>query len=184
MKSEIPSVGLRLGSMLLDHFIMCFLLIPPFILILFVTGTNVPFEMPVYPFYAIILIYLNKDGILGQSIAKRLVGLQVIDRKTGLPANELKCFLRNMTIPVWPIEAIAVLISPSRRIGDLIANTRTVVEDKKPPLTILSDLKGRRPNANTWLTLIACVAYAALLWLAMDSLGMNSSSPRFQPPVQ
>jgi len=182
MNDNTPSIGLRLGSMLLDHFIMCFALVPLMMILVFASGSNAPFEMPIWPFYVMIAIYLNKDAVLGQSVAKRLLGLQVVDGKTGQPANELQCFLRNMTIPVWPIEAVAVLISPSRRIGDAIAGTRTVVSEKRPPLSIISDLRGRRPNRNTLLMLITACIYIALLAMAMNSVLPQPSD--FRPPVQ
>ena len=181
MNDNNPSKGLRLGSMLLDHFIMCFVLVPLMIFIDFVRESSVPFDLPVWQFYLIVAIYLNKDAVLGQSVAKRLLGLQVHDGKTGQPANEFQCFLRNLTIPVWPIEVIAVLISPSRRIGDAIAGTRTVVSEKRPPLSIISDLRGRRPNRRTLLMLITACIYLALLAMAMNSL--FPPHPEFRPPM-
>ena len=161
-----PSVGLRLGSMLLDHFILCFVLVPLWKIIDLASGSNEAFETPVWPFYVIVGIYLSKDAVGGQSLAKRILGLQVVDGKTGQPANEFQCFLRNMTIPVWLIEVVAVLFSPTRRIGDIIAGTRTVVGEKRAPFSLISDLRGRRPNRSTLLMLITAFIYVALLaWL-------------------
>lgn len=179
---EKPNVGIRLVSMLLDHFILCFTLVPLMTILVFATGSNVPFEMPIWPLYVAIAIYLNKDGVGGQSVSKRILGLKVVDAKTGQPANELQCFLRNMTIPIWIIEIIPVLISPSRRIGDVIAGTRTIVGEKRPPLSLFSDLRGRRPNKSTLLMLITACIYIALLAMAMNSLLPQPGD--FRPPVQ
>lgn len=173
---------MRLVSMLLDHFILCFALVPVMMILVFATGSTMPFDMPIWPFYVVIAIYLNKDAVGGQSIAKRILGLKVIDRKTGQPANELQCFLRNMTVPIWIIELIPVLISPSRRIGDVVAGTRTVVSEKRPPFSLFSDLRGRRPNRSTWLMLITACIYIALLAMTMNRLLPQPAD--FRPPVQ
>lgn len=69
-------------------------------------------------------LYFNKDVIQGRSIAKRALNQEVVNIKNNDVASPLKCLVRNLTIVLWPIEVIVVLISPSRRIGDLIAGTR------------------------------------------------------------
>jgi hypothetical protein len=68
--------------------------------------------------------YLNKDIFNGRSIAKRILKIQVIDHKSNQAASPLKCLVRNLTIPIWPIEVIFVLVNPKRRLGDKIAGTR------------------------------------------------------------
>jgi len=165
-----PSVGVRIGSMLLDHFFLGMSFGIIMMTYQTVTGSITKFELPVVPFYVFIAIYLNKDAIKGQSIAKRLLGLQIVDRKTGQPAKEFQCFLRNMTIPAWPVEAIVVLFSPARRIGDLIAGTQTVVGIKRPLMSIFTDLRGQRPNRITVLTLLTTFIYTVLLWMLMDNI--------------
>jgi hypothetical protein len=69
-------------------------------------------------------LYFNKDVYSGRSIAKRLLKLQVVDIKTDMPANPIKCLIRNLTLVIWPIEVIVALINNERRIGDFIAGTR------------------------------------------------------------
>ena len=68
--------------------------------------------------------------------------LLVVDIKTGKVASALKCFVRNLTIAIWPIEAIVVLISPSRRIGDYLAGTRvelmTDERNSKPKIDFIN----------------------------------------------
>lgn len=126
--------GPRIGAMLLDHFVMTFaimFLVLPFTIGSF--GEGITDESMVTPFssdlilYVLIFgmsLYFNKDMIQGKSVAKRALKLEVVDIKTGEVASSLKCLVRNLTIAIWPIEVIAVLISPSKRIGDLIAGTR------------------------------------------------------------
>lgn len=71
-------------------------------------------------------LYFNKDIFLGRSIAKRIFKFQIVDAKTNLPANPLRCFVRNITVIAWPIEFIISLINNQRRVGDFIAGTKLV----------------------------------------------------------
>jgi len=91
------------------------------------------------PYSAMIFIILNKDFFNGQSISKRIYGYQIIDIKTNQTANETKCMLRNITMIIWPIEALMILINPTRRLGDIIAGTKLIDKDKSDPETILTD---------------------------------------------
>lgn len=132
IKKEVTA-GPRIGSMLLDHIVMTFAIM--FLVLPFTIGsldgitdesTTTPFSSGLV-FYIMIFgmsLYFNKDMIQGKSVAKRTLKLEVVNIKTGEVASSLKCFVRNLTIVVWPIEVIVVLISPSRRIGDFIAGTR------------------------------------------------------------
>lgn len=133
MNKKEMTAGPRIGAMLIDHFVMSFVimfLVLPFAMDGFAVGftdesTTTPFSSGL-AFYAMIFgmsLYFNKDMIQGKSIAKRASKLEVVDIKTGKVASSLKCLVRNLTIVIWPIEVIVVLISPSRRIGDFIAGT-------------------------------------------------------------
>lgn len=68
-------------------------------------------------------VYFNKDILNARSPGKRIFNLQVIDNETGFAANPLKCFVRNLTIFIWPIEIIMLFINSKRRIGDHITGT-------------------------------------------------------------
>jgi uncharacterized RDD family membrane protein YckC len=167
------SITWRLGSMLLDHFIMGFVIGLPLIIIslifksddLFVTS---PIES--IAFYMMMLIYFNKDFFNARSIAKRIMGFQIIDRETGQPANELKCFLRNITIPLWPLEVLISLISPTRRLGDLIANTSVEQVARQDATLIFQEIKKTKLTRLTlWTFLIGCI-YMGMLWYVMGRL--------------
>ncbi|MFN8208276.1 MAG: RDD family protein [Bacteroidales bacterium] len=131
-KSEI-TIGIRLISMLVDHFIMTFAMfipIVPFMVIGMREAFNISHEQtsmaPSYIIYGFILgfaLYFNKDFFDGRSPAKRILKIQVINYKTGEVAGPLKCLIRNLTIPVWPLEVIFILFNPERRLGDYIAGT-------------------------------------------------------------
>lgn len=137
-------LGTRLGSMILDHCIMCcvgvILGIPFFIIGFFLKrhlNLNVTFIVGILVF----VIYFCKDILNGKSPAKRLLGLQVVDLKTGQPASKLQTIIRNITIPLWPLEVLCTLFSKNRRIGDLLAGTKVKTSNKESLNTIPKDLK-------------------------------------------
>jgi hypothetical protein len=119
-------------------------------------------------FYLMMLVYFNKDFVNARSIAKRILGLIIIDRVTGEPASELKCLLRNLTIPIWPLEVLISLFSRNRRLGDIIANTRIEITDKENPKAILGEFKNKRLTSNTLWTLVISSAFLTGLWYLMD----------------
>lgn len=128
------TIGLRLASMLVDHFAMTFIImaiIMPGFALNMIDALKLNHEPISFGFGAMSFLfafgfsaYFNKDIFNGRSPAKRILKMQVIDNKTGQVANPLKCLVRNLTIPLWPLEVIFVLFSPKRRLGDTIAGTR------------------------------------------------------------
>ena len=132
-KNELTT-GKRIGAMLLDHIVMTFVIMIIALPTMMSKFNNAFGDEPLTPKggidWSLILmcfgmaLYFNKDMIQGKSIAKRALKQEVVDIKTGEVASALKCFVRNLTIAIWPIEVIVVLISPTRRIGDFIAGTR------------------------------------------------------------
>lgn len=128
------STGTRLGSMLLDHMIMGFaaglFLVPSIAVSIYSSFKEggVMFEDGpgglVYLSYLGFAIYLAKDCVQGRSPAKRLLELQVVKNSTGEPASPVRCVLRNFLCFLWPIEVLAALINPERKVGDYVAGTR------------------------------------------------------------
>lgn len=142
-------VGLRLASILLDHFIMTFgLVLVAFIIFgISILTLNFPsfkvYEAPsemdsinlikFIPLLIIALIfslYLNKDAIGGKSPAKRILGFVILNNKTNKVANPLRLLIRNLPIVIWPIEVIVSIFFHERRIGDYIAGTKVVIDDR------------------------------------------------------
>ena len=142
----------RIASMLLDHFIMCLLIVPPAIIMTIISeklGQRMNDGMGFFVFFLLVFVYLNKDFFKGKSPAKRILGFQVINRKTEKPATELQCFVRNLTICVaWPIEVVVGFINPERRIGDFIANTKVVESEKEKLKSIWTDLRSTTLKIN------------------------------------
>lgn len=142
------NIGIRLTSMLLDHFIMSFgIVIIALVLVgigYLIIGNPSDSDLPewfiIIPIFLgsiIFSIYFNKDVINGKSPAKRFLGLVILDYKTGEIANPVKSVIRNITFVFWPIEVVFSLFSPERRIGDYIAGTKVVSDDK----TLKTELK-------------------------------------------
>jgi uncharacterized RDD family membrane protein YckC len=132
------NTGTRFGTMLIDHITMTFIVMifaaPGMVYdIMHMIGNPQPepklmlgnYYLNIFAFS----LYFNKDIYLGRSIAKRILKLQLVDVKTNTPANPIKCFIRNITTILWPIEGIVALINNQRRIGDYIAGTKLVPYD-------------------------------------------------------
>lgn len=154
----------RLGSMFLDHFFLCFTFIPflIFLDITFLRDTG----YSEFTFISLFVIYLNKDILNGRSFAKRYLGQIIIDNESEAPASELKCLIRNLTIPFWIIEVIFVIISPSRRIGDLMAGTRVVRVEKVTFKHSLSEFK----NAKKWNWVLVFILAFFYIYFIFDKI--------------
>ena len=72
----------------------------------------------------ITVAFIGKDAINGQSIGKRITKIKVVDEK-GCIANIFKCIIRNITIYIWPVEALLVLFD-KKKLGDRLAGTSVV----------------------------------------------------------
>jgi uncharacterized RDD family membrane protein YckC len=165
----------RILSMFLDHCIMCLLIVPLGFLI-FGLGAlmkdNLNNEIGIVLIFIPFFIYLNKDFFNAKSPAKRILGFQIIDRKTNKSANELQCFVRNLTICVaWPLEVIVGLINPERRIGDFLTNTKVVISEKEKFKSIWTDLK----NAKLKTNFIGIIIIGGIYFYGLSQLifGMN-----------
>jgi uncharacterized RDD family membrane protein YckC len=131
-----PTAFARWSSMLLDHVIMCFLAalfaLPVFLIVPAIVGREASATgtmenvLKAVAVCFLMVIYFNKDWFAGQSLAKRVMGQRVVDVRTGLPASRARCFVRNLTIPLWPLEVLVTLFSPGRRLGDWLAQTKVV----------------------------------------------------------
>lgn len=160
----------RISSMLLDHIIMCLITIPTAVLFVIIS-TFMGFELNdgliFYTWVLLISIYINKDFFNAKSPAKRIMGYQVVSRKTGIPATELQCFVRNFTIFVaWPLEVIIAYINPKRRIGDFLANTEVVTSKKEKLNSIWAEFKKAKLKTNfVGIIIIGGIYFYALSYI-------------------
>lgn len=178
------NAGIRLGSMILDHFIMtmiAMLFFIPTMIKTFSGALTISHEQNVDDGFSGPLLYIGlfgfalyfcKDCINGRSIAKRILKLQVIDNKTEQVASPLKCFLRNIFCIIWPVEVIVTLINPSRRIGDQVAGTKVVYYD--PTLV-------EQPNIDIKkLVVPIALAFGLLFLIMLPFQSSKSSMPKFK----
>ena len=168
-----PTWGLRLGSMFLDHFAMCFIIAG-------IGGLIVNLISPLFErtlsqdnfsigekflgvglmglvIMVLMSFFFNKDIFYGRSIAKRILKLQIVDSNTGQIATPFQCFLRNITIIIWPIEVIITLFNPTRRLGDRIAKTKVVFYN-------LDQIKTKMDWKNFTLAIISGLLLLLLSW--------------------
>jgi uncharacterized RDD family membrane protein YckC len=147
------SVGLRLGTMLLDHAIICFIGIPPLIIYTSISGSDNSSiaSIPPYPMILLFVIYFCKDCIGGRSPAKRILKLAVLDNRTNNPASSFQSLVRNLFILIWPIEVIVVLFNQERRIADIVAGTK------------LSHYNPSTENKTNIAQLCACILLASAI---------------------
>lgn len=75
-----------------------------------------------------VLYYFLADGLQnGQSWAKRLLGMAVVDARTGEPCSMGQSFVRNFLLAILgPLDWIFILGGEKRRLGDLAAGTQVV----------------------------------------------------------
>lgn len=83
----------------------------------------------------------------GRSVGKRIMGLVVLDKQTGLPAKRGKRIVRNLFLPILQIDVIFMLVTGTT-VGDRAANT--VVISKKMMETDGDDLVGSITQINSY----------------------------------
>ena len=114
-----------------------------------------------------VVFYFLKDSIDGRSIGKFFAGIQVIDSRTGQAAGPFQCFLRNLSCLIWPIEAIALLIDPEKRLGDKLARTKVV--NKHPELDKL--------KINYWQILFLFIVFYGLMIVTLNPVLLKMRRP-------
>lgn len=121
----------RLLAFFIDYFILCILFAINGGMLLCVDTGLIPQDFTKYVLFCggiilllIILLFIAKDAINGQSIGKKLMKIKVVDAHGKTP-NIFKLIIRNITIYIWPIEAILVLLN-KKKLGDRLAGTNIV----------------------------------------------------------
>ena len=75
-----------------------------------------------------VLYYFLADALQdGQSWAKRLLGMAVVDARTGAPCSLGQSFVRNFLLAILgPFDWIFIFGGEKRRLGDIAAGTQVV----------------------------------------------------------
>jgi uncharacterized RDD family membrane protein YckC len=125
--------------------------------------------------YVMLLLFLfvlalNKDFFLSQSLVKRYWGYQVVNAKTLESASQLKCLIRNITTPIFPLEMFFLLINKERRLGDYIAGTTLAQVEKSDPALLFDEMANYRLDSESWwaliIPIIIFIPYGLLVLLA------------------
>lgn len=110
----------RIGAFLIDHFIISFIFIPPYILMELNGIETLRFGFFSLPYVAL----LCKD-LFGTSIGKKVMGLKITFDFIPSSSKEkfIKLIVRNIPLLLWPIEGIVIWGGSPKRIGDKLAGT-------------------------------------------------------------
>ena len=92
------------------------------------------YKIPVFGTKPVIIgiafIFMFFRDVFGKSIGKYLLGLNIIDSRSTNKAKVYQRLLKNITLPLWFVEAPIVIFSKKhRRIGDLLAKTEITVDE-------------------------------------------------------
>ena len=118
-------MGKRIVAFLIDHIIICFAFALLGMVEMFVKTDFELFWKMYYIFLLVFMfIYFFKDVINGQSIGKRIMKIKVVDLN-GNKASLFNLIIRNITILIWPVEALLVLLN-KERLGDRLAKTKVI----------------------------------------------------------
>lgn len=131
---HVASTTRRLFAFLIDHFIILIICIGGFFVISnpFAEG-SAPFGASVSIFGVLIgFLYVFRDVVGGASVGKRFLGLKIVDSNApDVHVDVLRLGLRNLLLPLWPIEFIVLVFSAqNRRLGDMLVRTRVVYQPK------------------------------------------------------
>src|SRR3954451_4472096 len=131
MESHVRTLASR-SNRLIGQFIDGVIGMAPFILgavvsaVSDVLGTILIFAAAAWAFF----YYFFADGLHGgQSYAKRWLGMQVIDEKTGAPCGYGQSFIRNLLLFfLGPLDWIFIFGGKHQRLGDKAARTIVIAD--------------------------------------------------------
>lgn len=122
-------IGKRILAFLIDYFLFMISIIVVSVFTLYddYIMTEAKFSPFYYRCYIVVLfivmvLFFFKDVMGGQSIGKRIMKIKVVCKETGDAPNNFRCIARNITIYIWPIEALLVLLE-KEKLGDRLAGT-------------------------------------------------------------
>ncbi len=124
-ESRRNKMGNRIVAFLIDHVIICVLFS-----LLGIVEMSVKIENELlWEIYCIVALvplcsYFIKDIINGQSIGKRIMKIKVVDTN-GKKPDLFNLIIRNITILIWPVEALLLLMG-KKRLGDRLAKTDVI----------------------------------------------------------
>lgn len=114
----------RIISIVID-IISIFLVALPIIFFIFLIGLSNNLLIRTLILSILFSCFFSKDLLSGQSIGKKRCGLKIVNLDNG-EISIFKLILRNLFCVIWPIEIIAILVNPERRLADFILKTKII----------------------------------------------------------
>lgn len=132
-----PKFLLRITSSLIDFAVYMI------ILLLVSWYIEVSEEAPEEIIAFTLFLFFIKDIFYGRSLGKRITGLSVKNISSINKTKEVYFVIRNITLIIWPIDILLLMLMPSRKLGDMIANTIVVKESEAQPFwsSLRNDIK-------------------------------------------
>lgn len=139
-----------------------------------VSATNIPDcldRVLSYAYYTGFGCFLAKDIFRGASFVKQIYGIKIVDNEKETAVGKIRTVLRNSTlILLFPVEFAVVFFSPSRRIGDLIFNTKLVSTEKVGIGTQLKRFHWSVIDKRTLIAFIIALVIGFTLLLTINTL--------------
>jgi uncharacterized RDD family membrane protein YckC len=122
MTPPLATIGQRFTGQFLDGLIAFAFAVPIYFA---AKAAGLPLELAVAGW---VLYLLVSDGLPGgQSLGKRVVGIQVVHAETGVPCGYGRSLVRNLSLGLLsPLDELTLLGAQRRRLGDFLARTRVV----------------------------------------------------------
>jgi len=160
----------RIFAWLIDWFIMCIIV-------------NLPF-FPILSVAIGLLCFILRDAF-GRSLGKRIMKLEILDRKTGKKTKVSQRIVRNIFFIIVWIDGIVMLTS-GQSIGDTVAVTAVVSTKTPKPADIAKINSYEAPKEATpgkkskrVLTII-CVSLAIFIGIIFITLEGEKDTPEYQ----
>lgn len=162
-----PTVAERIAIIFLDYLFLIVLSTP----IVFIAAGLEEGDISPLVMGITMAIFLLKDLLGGQSLAKSTRGMRVVDINTGRRPRAFQLVFRNALLAIWIFDLMLLLINSSRRLGDILVGTQVVkIEEDKPSWkTWLAQLKGYNIG-DLLLSLFFTVGYGILVYQVLSKL--------------
>ena len=126
-------IGKRILAFIVDYFTLIIF----FIIMSFIPVNDIDFKMLlVYSLFLCLgITFLYTKDVFGRSLGKKIMGIKIV-RVDGKKPSIGRLLLRNITISIWPVEAIIVLLG-YEKLGDRLAKTRLIINQGEERGTVL-----------------------------------------------
>lgn len=123
--------------------------------ILFLLTQSLKSQILILLFSALMITFLLcKDIVNGQSFGKIIMKLKVVDSRSNNSATNISVIVRNIFVIFWIVEVFVLFVSKDMRIGDYIAKTKVISNEKLIRVQL---------NKTIILTILLCFCVVCIL---------------------